>query len=155
MRVQPVGSKTQQQFRDKNSPKRAIDIATGRLKVIKDRNFISQGFYGDFSEPDDFHSMQRRVFEAKQKFEMLPWELKKYLNNDPANMIDLVNRMAAGEQEAIDIGVEYRLIPERYHSNSQKSETKAQKLRAELVDSIVNHMENVVKNAEKTKVEVD
>lgn len=60
--------------------------------------------YGDFSSGLNFHEAQDRIADAKSDFMMLPVEIRKRFENDPAKMIDFVLN-EDNKEEAIELGL--------------------------------------------------
>jgi phage internal scaffolding protein len=49
------------------------------------------GFYGDFSGIQDFHSALRQVESSRDMFMSLPSSIRSRFNNDPGQFLDFVN----------------------------------------------------------------
>lgn len=62
----------------------------------------SEFYFGDFSDGDDYQTMQDRVVSVKTTFDSLPSQIRKLLDNNPANMLDII---ANDPQSAIKLGL--------------------------------------------------
>lgn len=148
-------SKTQKQFRFRNDPVSVYQRATGKRPQVAHENNIRQGFFGDFLTREDFHQQQMRVKQAMDRFNQLPAELKTALSYDPANMIQLVNQMAEGDQESIDFAVEHRLLPRKYHSDELNNKKQKEKRSSELRDKIIKAVEKTIGEIPENEPEDD
>lgn len=61
-------------------------LATG---IVTHQN-LSTPRYGDFSTVDDYLSAVNRVRDAQERFMTLPAEIRDYVDNDPAKLLELV-----------------------------------------------------------------
>lgn len=48
--------------------------------------------YDDFSSGVDYHAALEQIRKAEADFEMLPAHIRDYCDNDPANLIDILNQ---------------------------------------------------------------
>lgn len=60
--------------------------------------------YGDFTNAQDFRSIQDQIVLVKNTFDALPSHVRAFLRNDPSNMLDVVNNQK-------DVAVELGLLP--------------------------------------------
>lgn len=51
---------------------------------------MAQGQYGDFTEGFDFREVQDRIVKANELFEVLPSDMRKQFDNDPAAFFEFV-----------------------------------------------------------------
>lgn len=65
---------------------------------------LRQASYGDFSNVGDYLTARLRIQEAEESFAALPADVRKHVNNDPAELLDLLDDESRRE-EAIALGV--------------------------------------------------
>ena len=65
---------------------------------------MREPWYGDFSNVDDYLTARLRVQEAQDAFEALPADLRKHVDNDPAEFMRLAEDPERRE-EAIALGL--------------------------------------------------
>lgn len=95
-------SRTKQSFReesDVNSIMRKY-LSTGMITHLA----AKPPQYGDFTNVDDYLSAMTRVRAAEADFQRLPATVRDYVDNDPAELVRLVNDPVA-LQAAIDAGI--------------------------------------------------
>ena len=64
----------------------------------------TQPMYGDFSSVVDFHTAQNIISHSMQAFEQLPATVRKRFNNDPAQLLEFLEK-EENRGEAIKLGL--------------------------------------------------
>lgn len=80
----------------------------------------AQPMYGDFSSVTDFHTAQNIIAHSMQAFEQLPAITRKYFENNPAKMLEFLEK-EENRDEAIRLG----LVQERTQSSSSNGSEPA------------------------------
>lgn len=65
--------------------------------------------FGDFSNVEDFHTHMDKVVRFKAEFDMLPGQIRKRFDNDPANIIDWLAD-PKNDPEAVKLGLKDRSV---------------------------------------------
>lgn len=93
-------SRTKQSFKDEVDINRIMDRfhSTGLLPPQK-----PQGRFGDFTGAEDYLTQATRVLEAQRAFEDLPADVRDYCENDPAELLDILNNPER-EEERQELG---------------------------------------------------
>lgn len=93
---------TQQQYLEPSKIKNIIKKYgnTGLLHQMKD----IEPFFDDVTSPMDYQTAQAKIAKANQSFEALPPETRLKFNNDPAEMLDWLNK-SENKEEAIKLGL--------------------------------------------------
>jgi len=60
--------------------------------------------YGDFAAVADYHSAQTAIATANQNFDMLPSGIRKRFNNDPAELLQFLEK-EENRNEALTLGL--------------------------------------------------
>lgn len=69
-----------------------INVIVGRfLKTGQLPQVQSQPLYGDFTNADDFRSMQDKLKAANDAFSEIPAKIRSRFNNDPAEFIEFAS----------------------------------------------------------------
>jgi len=92
---------TQQHFKDEcdiNNILRQFNV-TGLLPEVP----LSPR-YGDFTGIGDYHSALNQVIAAEEEFMRLPAQIRSRFDNDPANLIDFLEK-SENKDEAIKLGL--------------------------------------------------
>lgn len=144
-------SKTQQQYKNQMDITQIVRRAKGQQKRIAEEKYLRKGFIADFTERTDFHQTLRRINEAKIKFNALPSQLKQALNQDPGMLIELVNMIEMGDQDAIDFAAKNGLIDDKYHSENIQKRKNLEKNKETLRGKILGAIEKMIdpENGEK------
>lgn len=97
-------SKTQQHFKDECDVNKII-ARYSTTGIIPDELIRSgEGVYGDFSNIEDFQTMQNKIIKARESFESLPSAIRRRFNDDPAQLIDFVSNKD-NYDEAVKLGI--------------------------------------------------
>lgn len=102
---------TNEQSLTDQSQKKACDIneivrrykKTGQLTHTTER----QPLYQDVSKIPDLIGALEQVTKAQEAFMSIPSQLRKRLNNDPANLIEYLND-SKNDEEAIKLGIKVK-----------------------------------------------
>lgn len=73
---------------------------TGVEPVQNPRQF----FYGQFTEDIDFRAVQDSVIKVNELFSQLPWQVRKFFNHSPSDLIEFLGNPANRDQ-AILLGL--------------------------------------------------
>lgn len=73
---------------------------TGVEPVQNPRQF----FYGQFTEDIDFRAVQDSVIRVNELFSQLPWQVRKFFNHSPSDLIEFLGNPANRDQ-AILLGL--------------------------------------------------
>lgn len=90
----------------KQSEMKSCDIN----QIVKNPQMMMQAaltakpYFGDFSEPEDYHLALDRVLKADTAFSTLPSKLRKRFDNDPAELLKFLAD-EKNRDEAIQLGL--------------------------------------------------
>lgn len=97
-------SMTQQHFAPECDVNKIIARYTATGFVPDELVRSGNGVYGDFSNVEDFQTMQNKIIAARASFESLPSEIRRRFNDDPAQLISFV-RDEGNYDEAVKLGI--------------------------------------------------
>lgn len=113
--------------RTKQSHARSVDVNT----IVKNfrktgqlpREQYRQAFYGDFGTSIDFHDALIRVQEARDQFMDLPADVRRAVNDDPVEFLDLVLNPAR-QDELLELNdqVDFHLVEDTEHLRKPAAE---------------------------------
>ena len=63
-----------------------------------------EGNYGDFTNADDYHTAMSRVRDAEEQFMRLPAHIRRHVDNDPGQLLDLVQDPER-KNEMVELGL--------------------------------------------------
>ena len=82
-----------------------------------------EGRYGDFTDVTDFQSAMNLVASAQQSFALLPAEIRKQFDNDPAEFLGFVQN-PKNQDKLVEMGLAVKKAPEEPTAARAKAATQ-------------------------------
>lgn len=95
------GSKVQNHFRDTQNINCIMKRYRRGMPLEVEKRPMH---YGDFASAASFQEAMNRVVSAQEQFSELPGEVKKYFNQNPAELINFIND-PKNKEKAIELGL--------------------------------------------------
>lgn len=99
--ITPEETKTQQQYAEGTKIKNLFK-KYGLSGLISQN--IGEPMFDDFTEIPSYMEAQHRIAKANSQFEMLPAKVRAEFNNDPAQMLDFLQK-SENKEKAIELGL--------------------------------------------------